>query len=196
MAVIKKERRSKAEVCEENQNLSIPSGTVYWVTGLSGAGKTTVAKALYEKMKVTKPAIVLLDGDDLRKSVAEDLGYERNDRIEAAMRYAKMSEMLARQGLTVIISTISMFHCVREWSRNNIAGYVEIYLKVPLSVLKERNQKNLYSGTGDGKIKNVIGVDMEIEEPKNPHIIIANDGRFTIKECIEKIADLKVVGEG
>lgn len=166
-------------------------GTVYWVTGLSGAGKTTVAKALYEKMKVTKPAIVLLDGDDLRKSVAEDLGYEKNDRIEAAMRYAKMAEMLARQGLTVIISTISMFHCVRNWSRKNISSYVEIYLKVPLAILEQRNQKSLYSDVESGKIRNVVGVDMQIEEPKNPNIVIINDGRFTIEECVDKITRLK-----
>lgn len=165
-------------------------GCVYWVTGLSGAGKTTIATAFYQALKETNRGVVLLDGDELRKSIAEDLGYSRDARIEAAMRYAKISAMLARQGLHVVISTISMFHSVRAWNREHIEHYQEIYLKVPLTILEQRNQKHLYSDAGNGKIKNVMGVDMEIEEPLHPDLIIHNDGRYSVEECVAQIFSL------
>lgn len=162
-------------------------GDVYWITGLAGAGKTTIAGCLYQKMKEKNDGIVLLDGDELRKTVAGDLGYTEEERFQAAMRYAKLCAMLARQGITVVIGTISMFHKVREWNRKNIPNYCEVYLRVPIPVLESRNQKSLYSNVKTGGIKNVVGMDMVIEEPKNPDLVIDNDGSLTVEECVRKI---------
>lgn len=164
-------------------------GTVYWITGLAGAGKTTIARGVYEKLRCQMEGIVLLDGDDLRKSVAQDLGYTREDRLEAAMRYARLSAMLASQGITVVIGTISMFHDVRRWNREHIENYCEIYLDVPMDVLQERNQKNLYGGAAKGSVTCVVGMDMEVEVPETPDIRIVNDGILSVEACVKQIEE-------
>lgn len=101
---------------------------VYWITGLSGAGKTSVGKLLYKKMKQKYQGIVFLDGDVLREVFGNDLGYTREERIKCAMRYARLCRMLQRQGLNVICCTISMFDEIRNWNRENIENYREIYV--------------------------------------------------------------------
>lgn len=167
-------------------------GCVYWITGLAGAGKTTLANALYRNMRQSLNNVVILDGDELRKSIAFDLGYTSEERKMAAMRYAKLSFMLAMQGINVVIGTISMFHDVRKWNRENIEKYCEIYLKVPIEVLRQRNQKCLYTDAAQGNTQNVYGVDMEAEEPLNPDILIINDGTIGVEECVKIIKAKKI----
>lgn len=160
-------------------------GTVYWVTGLSGAGKTTIGNILYQKIKEKKDNIVILDGDALRNVYGNDLGYTRDERNKGAYRNARISTMLAEQGIDVICCTISMFDDVRTWNRENIKNYVEIYLNVSLEVLKRRDQKGLYSGISSGKTNNVAGADLQVDLPKNSDIVIENDG----EQLPAKIAD-------
>ena len=105
---------------------------VYWITGLSGAGKTTIGKLFYEKLKTEHPNTVFLDGDMLRKVFGDDLGYTREERIKCAMRYSRLCAMLQEQGMHVVCCTISMFDCVRDWNRENINNYREIYIKVSM----------------------------------------------------------------
>ncbi len=160
-------------------------GNVYWITGLSGAGKTTVSKALYNKLKSKKDNVVFLDGDILRDVFGNDLGYTKEDRLKSAMRNSRLCKMLSEQGIDVICATISMFDEVRKYNRDNILGYKEIYLSVSLEVLKERNQKKLYS---DGS--NVVGMDIEFEAPKCPDIVIENDGSISIEEITNKLLNI------
>ena len=98
-------------------------GIVYWITGPAGAGKTTIGKLLYEKIKETEPNTVFLDGDTLREVFGNDLGYSKEDRRKCAMRYSRLCAMLQSQGMNVICCTISMFDSVREWNRANISNY-------------------------------------------------------------------------
>lgn len=162
-------------------------GMVYWITGLSGAGKTTIGKLLYEKIKDEHPNTVFLDGDMLRKVFGDDLGYSKEDRRKCAMRYARLCVMLQEQGMNVICCTISMFDSVRDWNRRNIQNYKEIYVKVSMDTLRRRDQKGLYSGTTTEKQKEVVGVHMDIEEPKHPDLILENDGERTPLEQVERI---------
>lgn len=155
---------------------------VYWITGLSGAGKTTIGKILYEKMRETYPNTVFLDGDTMRKVFGDDLGYTREERIKCAMRYSRLCAMLEEQDLNVICCTISMFDCVRDWNRENIRNYREVYVKVSMETLLKRDQKGLYSGTTAEKKKEVAGVHVEIEEPKHPDLVLENDGDRTPEE--------------
>lgn len=159
-------------------------GTVFWITGLSGAGKTTIGKALYKKLSLSK-SIVMLDGDELRQVFGDDLGYEREDRQKSAFRNARLCALLSNQGIDVICCTISMFDNVRSWNRNNIKNYMEIYIKVNKSTLIQRNQKGLYSE----KQGNLVGFGIDMEEPKHPNLVIENEGKLSEDEIVNIICD-------
>lgn len=146
-------------------------GRLFWVTGLSGAGKTTIGTILYQKLKEKYPNTVLFDGDVLRRMFGNDLGYSKEERFACAMRYARLCKLLTEQGIIVVCCTISMFDAVREWNRQNIPEYTEIYIKVPIEMLEKRNQKNLYHDVKMGIAVNVVGVDLDLELPKSPDIV-------------------------
>lgn len=160
---------------------------VYWITGLSGAGKTTIGKLFYEKIREKYPNTVFFDGDTLRKVFGDDLGYTKEDRRKCAMRYSRLCAMLEEQGMNVVCCTISMFDSVRDWNRENIKNYKEIYVKVSMDTLCARDQKGLYSGTTEERQKEVVGVHFDFEEPKHPDLILQNDGERTPEEQVEEI---------
>lgn len=162
-------------------------GVLYWITGLSGAGKTTIGTKLYYEMRKACPSLVILDGDILKKLVGDSLGYSRKERLKRANYYSEMCKILTDQGISVIICTIAMYDSVREWNRRNIEKYVEVYLKVDREVLIKRDKKGLYSGQKSGKISEIAGLDIDVEYPKTPDIVIENDGSFSVRECVEKI---------
>lgn len=162
-------------------------GTVYWITGLSGAGKTTIGKILYVKIKERYPNTVFLDGDIMRRVFGDDLGYSREERRKCAMRYSRICAMLQEQGMNVICCTISMFDSVRDWNKKNICNYKEIYVKVSMDVLRCRDQKGLYSGIKPERKSEVAGIDVKIEEPKYPDLVLMNDGAKTPEEQVEII---------
>lgn len=161
-------------------------GTIYWITGLSGADKTTIGKLLYEKIKVEYSNTVFLDGDILSKVFGDDLGYSRGERRKCAMRYSRLCAMLQEQGVNVICWTISMFESVRKWNRENIHNYKGIYIKVSMDTLQKRDQKGLYSGVTGEEQKEVVGIHMELEEPKCLDLVLENDGKRTLKEQMKK----------
>lgn len=164
-------------------------GILYWLTGLSGAGKTTIGNRLYYNMKSQKQNTVILDGDILKKIAGKDLGYNREERLERAYRYCSLCKLLTDQGINVIICTIAMFDEIREWNRDNIENYVEVFVDVEMEVLKLRNRKGLYSKVNG----NIAGVDVEIEYPKNPDIVIKNNVSQSLEENVQRILKYEVV---
>ena len=167
-------------------------GTLYWITGLSGAGKTTIGNALYYELKKKQDNLIILDGDILKNLVGNSLGYSQSDRKKRAYYYSNLCKTLTDQGISVIICTIAMYDEVRDWNRANIEKYVEIFLNVNKDILMKRDRKGLYSGQSAGKIENVAGMDQDVEFPKNPDIIIENDGTITVSDCVNKIMEYKV----
>lgn len=162
-------------------------GMVYWITGLSGAGKTTIGKLFYKKLREENTDTVFLDGDALRKVLGDDLGYSREERERCAMRYSRLCALLEEQGINVVCCTISMFDNVRAWNRANIHNYIEIYVKASMDTLLDRDQKGLYSGNTNEESKEVVGVHINYEEPKCPDLILGNDGELTPEEQVSKI---------
>lgn len=162
-------------------------GILYWITGLSGAGKTTIGKLLYEHIRKHKKNVVFLDGDELRNLFPYSNDYSKNARLNLAKSYSKLCKLLTDQGIDVICCTISMFDEVRNWNRQNIQNYYEIYLKVSKETLIQRDQKGLYSNHLNGNLSNLVGFDLEFEEPKNPDLILENNGNLTPNEILHLI---------
>ena len=157
-------------------------GTVYFFTGLAGAGKTTVGGLFFRRLKATKPNAVLLDGDQIRPVFCEDTGYTHEDRVKRAWRIFRVCRMLAEQERDVVCCSIAMYADVRAWNRENITNYKEIYIKVKPETLQSRNQKGLY--TSDSA---VVGVSLPFDEPQNPDIVIENDGAETPEQIVEQL---------
>jgi len=151
-------------------------GPVYWITGLAGAGKTTQARLLTAELRARGQTVVLLDGDVMRDVLGGSAGHTRPERLRLARQYGAFCHLLSRQGVTVVCATISMFHEVRRWNREHLGKYCEIYLRVPMAVLVDRDQKGLYRGALAGEIDDVIGVNAPFEEPESPDIILENNG--------------------
>lgn len=145
-------------------------GRVIWITGLSGAGKSTLASELADRLRASGMAVVMLDGDELREvfgAVAENVqNYCREGRLALAMQYAYLCRVVAAQGLTVVIATISLFREVHTWNRANLPGYFEVYLKVPAEELRRRDPKGIYRRFDSGELTHVAGLDLPIDEPE------------------------------
>ena len=183
---------------ESKNSNQVYGGRVLWITGLSGAGKSTVAQQVVHRLRAQGKSAIFLDGDELREVFGATSHNEKNHgregRINLALQYSRLCGVLASQGFTVVIATISLFREVHDWNRRNLPGYFEVYLKVPLEELRRRDPKGIYRRFGKGELKNVAGLDLAIDEPKYPHFMVdftKNAGVEEIAEQIIKFADLK-----
>jgi cytidine diphosphoramidate kinase len=172
------------------------SGNVIWITGLSAAGKTALAKATVSQLRSRRHSVVLLDGDELRGVfgviAADPQSHCREGRLELAMKYARLCRVLADQGLTVVIATISLFKEVHAWNRQNLSGYFEVYLKVPIEELRRRDPKGIYRRFDAGALINVAGLDMPVDEPDCADLVIEfRQGKSPATLAEELIAALK-----
>jgi len=158
-------------------------GTVYFFTGLSGAGKTTIGGLFYRRLKANKPNVFLFDGDQMRPILFENVGYTTEERLRASWRGFRLCKALADQGIDVVCCAVAMHSECREWNRANMAHYKEVYLKVKKETLFRRDQKGMYTaGT-----KNMIGVDLPFDEPQHPDFVIENDGDETPEEIVDRL---------
>lgn len=146
------------------------SGRVVWITGLSGAGKSTLAHEVVMRLRLSGEVVLMLDGDELRevfgavKANAQNHG--REGRLALAMQYANLCRVIAAQGFTVVIATISLFREVHAWNRANLPGYFEVYLKVPVEELRRRDPKGIYRRFYAGELTYVAGLDLPVDEPE------------------------------
>lgn len=162
-------------------------GRLIWITGLAGAGKSTIGRALTEELRKRGETIVFLDGDEFRKLFGDDLGHEPEDRLKNAWRIAHFGKFLAFQGVDVVCATVSLYKEVRKFLRNNVPTYFEVYVKASMETLRARDQKGLYSGAEVGKAKNVAGINLEVDLPTTPDLIIDNEEEMDISKGVEEI---------
>ena len=166
-------------------------GTVYWITGLSGAGKTTVGTLLFNYLKEKKDNVVFLDGDIIRSVfILEKMGYSTAERKKFAYQDWRMCKMLSEQNIDVVYCGISMYEECRAWNRENIDNYKVIYLSVPMEVLIKRDKKQLYSKALRGEISEVVGIDLPYDEPVNPEVLVDNSGTYTPEEVLKYIVEV------
>ncbi len=171
-------------------------GAVCWITGLSGAGKSTLAGNVVQSLKERGLSPILLDGDDLRSVLGvPSSDFSREERLRLAFVYANLCKYLASQGVIVVIATIALFKEIHEWNEENLPNYCEVFLDVPLSVLADRDPKGLYEKFRRGEIRNVAGLDFEVDFPSNPDFVIGVEDKNrqeTIREIIEKFLEFQV----
>ena len=162
-------------------------GRVYWITGLSGAGKTTLGRELWCRLRAAGRPATFLDGDALRTAIAEDLDHSAGHRRQSAMRNARLCRLLAEQGADVVCATISLFHEVQRWNRANIPGYREIYLRVPMDELRRRDSKGIYARAPRGDTCDVVGLHLPAEAPEAPDLVLDNYGALDVATAVDRI---------
>ena len=147
---------------------------VIWLTGLSGAGKSTIANALERRLHAAGIRTYLLDGDNVRHGLNKDLGFTAADRVENIRRVAEVARLMVDAGIVVIAAVISPFRAEREMARHLFEAdeFHEVYVRIPLGVAEERDPKGLYRKARSGLLKNFTGIDSPYEEPLRPEILI------------------------
>src|SRR5579864_164251 len=169
-------------------------GFTLWFTGLSGAGKSTLSEAIEHRLKASGQKVEVLDGDIVRTHLSKGLGFSREDRDTNIKRIAFVCGLLTRNGVICISAAIAPYAEAREWARKEIGDFVEIYVKCPIEVCRQRDVKGLYKLVDEGKIKNFTGVDDPYEEPEHPELVIETD-KETVEESIARIfAKLEELG--
>ncbi|QLG47852.1 adenylyl-sulfate kinase [Natrinema halophilum] len=148
---------------------------ILWLVGLSSAGKTTVGHELYKKIKRERNDVLFLDGDHLREVWGDDIGHTEKARYENGWRYCRLGKLLDDQGIHAVCCVLSLFKEHRQWNRQNLSSYFEVYLEVPMETLKRRDAKDLYARAERGEIENVVGVDIPFETPEDPDLVLEND---------------------
>ncbi|CAB3778801.1 Adenylyl-sulfate kinase [Pararobbsia alpina] len=147
---------------------------VLWFTGLSGAGKSTIANLVEKQLHAAGRPTYLLDGDDLRHGLNSDLGFSHADRSENIRRVAEVAKLMVDAGLIVLVSLISPFRAERRRARELLAPgqFIEIFVDTPLALAEERDPKGLYKRARRGELKNFTAIDSPYERPENPEIVV------------------------
>jgi adenylylsulfate kinase len=149
-----------------------PPGFCIWLTGLPSAGKTTIGRILGEGLAARGWYAELLDGDEIRRGLSADLGFDRVSREAHAGRVSFVAKLLARNGSIPIVALISPYRSSRAKARAEIGRFVEVYVNTPLAVCEERDVKGLYKRARAGEIKEMTGVDDPYEPPEHPEIVV------------------------
>ncbi|MBW4534745.1 MAG: adenylyl-sulfate kinase [Pleurocapsa minor HA4230-MV1] len=169
-------------------------GVVVWFTGFSGAGKSTIAEALTEKLRFEGYQLEVLDGDEIRENLTKDLGFSKEDRDTNIRRIGFVAKLLARNGVIVLVPVISPYRAIREEMRANIDDFVEVFVNAPISVCEERDVKGLYKQVRAGKIKQFTGIDDPYEPPTNPEVECRTDLEDVSESVAKILTQLKKQG--
>lgn len=161
-------------------------GVTVWFTGLSGAGKTTISRAVEKELKFHGYKVEVLDGDVVRQNLTKGLGFSKEDRDENIRRVGFVANLLTRNQVIVLVSAISPYQEIREEVRQRIGNFVEVYVNAPLEVCEERDVKGLYRKARSGEIKNFTGIDDPYESPQNPEVECRTDLE-SVEESVSKV---------
>jgi adenylylsulfate kinase len=162
------------------------TGFTIWFTGLSGSGKSTLSEIIEERLKARGRNVEILDGDIVRTHLSKGLGFSREDRDTNIKRIAFVCSLLTRNSVICISAAIAPYSEAREWARHEIKNFVEVYVKCPIEVCRQRDVKGLYKLVDEGKIKNFTGVDDPYEEPEHPELVIET-AKESVEESVERI---------
>lgn len=175
---------------ERRANLNAHRSVLLWFTGLSGAGKSTLAHALEEQLYQEACRTFVLDGDNVRHGLCNDLGFTDADRVENIRRIAEVSKLFIEAGVITLTAFISPFRADRDKARELLGNdnFIEIYCQCDLEICEQRDVKGLYKRARKGEIKHFTGISSPYEEPLNPELSI-NTGKLELDECVTMILD-------
>ena len=162
-------------------------GVLIWITGLSGSGKTVLGKLILPIIKKKIGPTILISGDDLR-NIFKLYGYTKKERLENAKKFYGLYKLLTDQGFNVIFCVVSMFDKVRSWNKKNIKNYIEVYIKSDVEKIIQQRRKEIYFKNK----KNIVGLDIKPQIPKNPDITIHNNFKKNIRE-ISKVLSKEII---
>lgn len=163
---------------------------VVWLTGLSGAGKTTICRALFERAKERIPELVLLDGDALRDTISSDLGFSEADRAIQIGRVQRLASMLSSQDLVVLVAVVYAHPELLAWNRANIPEYFEVLVDTSLDEVQRRDAKGLYRRARARLVSNVVGVDIPWHRPENADLVITPVTHPSVDAAVSAIEQL------
>ena len=159
-------------------------GFTLWLTGMSGAGKSTVSDRLMERFREGGAKVELLDGDVVRTNLSQGLGFSREDRDTNIRRIGFVADLLSRNGVIAVVAAISPYRDTREEVKSRIPNFVEVFVDCPIEVLAERDVKGLYKKALAGEVPHFTGISDPYEPPLNPDVTIRSD-----KEAVEESVD-------
>jgi len=160
---------------------------VIWLSGLSGAGKTTIAEAVVLLVKPKLGNIVLIDGDIVRELFGATLAFDEESRVIQINRIQRLAKWLSGQGLPVVVAALFCREDLMKWNRENLPGYYEVYVDAPLELLRGRDPKGLYAKAQRGEVDNVVGIDVPWYPPEKPHLTIDALKMEPVKELARRI---------
>jgi adenylyl-sulfate kinase len=161
-------------------------GFTLWFTGLSGSGKTAIAKRIEQELRGRGLRVERLDGDIVRQGLTRDLGFGKEDRDKNIERVTFVAKLLTRNGVAVLCSFISPYRERRNLSRQEIGEFIEVFVECPLEVCAQRDVKGMYAKALAGEIENFTGVSDPYEEPENPEIV-CHTAQETLEESAAKV---------
>ncbi|MCH8064377.1 MAG: adenylyl-sulfate kinase [Chloroflexi bacterium] len=169
-------------------------GVTIWFTGLSGAGKTTIAEKLVQVLRDRGRKVEILDGDVVRTNLSKGLGFSKEDRDTNIRRIGFVCNLLARNGVFAIASAISPYRSVRDEIRATHSDFVEVYIRCSIEKLTERDVKGLYAKALSGEIKNFTGISDPYEEPLNPEVLLDSETETEEESLAKLVARLEELG--
>jgi adenylylsulfate kinase len=161
-------------------------GFTLWFTGLSGAGKSTIANLVAGELRTRGHNVEILDGDEVRTNLSKGLGFSKEDRDTNIRRIGYVCNLLARNGVIAISAAISPYRDIRDEIRRNHQRFFEVYMKCSIEKLSERDVKGLYKKALAGEIKNFTGVSDPYEEPLNPELVL-DSGTERVEQSLQKL---------
>ena len=166
----------------KKRKIVINKGILFWITGYSGSGKSSIAKRIKKRISKLYGPTILINGDDLR-NILELNKYSKIERIKNGLKFSKLCEFITNQNINVIFAVVGLFNKIRKRNKLKIKNYIEIYIKSEIKNIIKKGKKKIYKKNK----KNIMGKDLKAELPKNPDITITND--LTINHNIKKLSD-------